>query len=286
MRNLLRAFFLGLLFMSVSFLVSGQTGRKDIVYLKNGSIIKGTILEVVPNQSIKIQTFDGSIFVYKMEEVDKTAKEEVKKPEPIVVHHTKEKDRTVLPSGYFIMAKIGPKINPSETGETIDAAISLINGFHLNKYFSLGLGVEASGYTFGEDGNSSIAIVPVFLDARIHIARGKVNPMFIVQLGYSFTGARTLGETYDYDDEFVPADGKGGMYMAAGAGFRIVFSKRLSLLADGGIALQTLTGNRYTSDYDSDIDTEIITLTPATSNIPFLRASVGVCLSLGNKKPE
>lgn len=47
----------------------------DVVYLKNGSVIKGMIIEQTPNVKIKIQTKDGSIFVYKMEEVEKMTKE-------------------------------------------------------------------------------------------------------------------------------------------------------------------------------------------------------------------
>lgn len=35
----------------------------DVVYLKNGSIIRGMIIEQIPNVSLKIQTKDGSIFV-------------------------------------------------------------------------------------------------------------------------------------------------------------------------------------------------------------------------------
>ncbi len=50
----------------------------DVVYLKNGSIIKGIIMEQIPNESIKIQTKDGSLFVFKMEEVEKITKEESK----------------------------------------------------------------------------------------------------------------------------------------------------------------------------------------------------------------
>jgi hypothetical protein len=50
----------------------------DVVYLKNGSIIRGIIIEQTPNVSLKIKTGDGNIFVYKMEEVEKLAKEEAK----------------------------------------------------------------------------------------------------------------------------------------------------------------------------------------------------------------
>lgn len=52
-----------------------QTTYKDVVYLKSGSMVKGIIIEQVPNVSLKIQTNDGSIFVYKMEEVEKITKE-------------------------------------------------------------------------------------------------------------------------------------------------------------------------------------------------------------------
>ena len=62
--------------MLVSFFLGAQVNRRDVVYLKNGSIIKGDILEVIPTETIKIKTSDGSIFVFKMEEVDRTGKEE------------------------------------------------------------------------------------------------------------------------------------------------------------------------------------------------------------------
>ena len=48
----------------------------DVVYCKNGSVIKGVIIEQIPNQSIKIQTSDGNIFVYSMEDVQKITKEQ------------------------------------------------------------------------------------------------------------------------------------------------------------------------------------------------------------------
>ncbi|CEN39008.1 hypothetical protein CCYN2B_60001 [Capnocytophaga cynodegmi] len=49
----------------------------DVVYLKNGGVIKGEIIEQVPNISIKIQTKDGNVFVYEMDEISKISKEKV-----------------------------------------------------------------------------------------------------------------------------------------------------------------------------------------------------------------
>ena len=47
----------------------------EVVYLKNGSVIRGIILEQIPNVQLKIETADGNIFIFKMEEVEKIAKE-------------------------------------------------------------------------------------------------------------------------------------------------------------------------------------------------------------------
>lgn len=62
--------------------ISPMLAQKNVetVYLQNGSVIKGRIVEEIPNQSIKIRTNDGSLFVYKMSEVTKITREE--EPEP------------------------------------------------------------------------------------------------------------------------------------------------------------------------------------------------------------
>lgn len=46
----------------------------DIVYLKNGSIIKGVIVEQIPGESVKLETRDGNLFVFSMEEIDRITK--------------------------------------------------------------------------------------------------------------------------------------------------------------------------------------------------------------------
>jgi len=48
---------------------------QDVVYLKNGSIIRGMIIEQIPNKTLKIQTKDRSVFVYKYDEIEKITKE-------------------------------------------------------------------------------------------------------------------------------------------------------------------------------------------------------------------
>jgi hypothetical protein len=66
-----------LLFLLIifSFNVFAQSSLEEVVYLKNGSIIRGTIIEQIPNEKIKIQTSEGNVFVYKYDEIEKITKE-------------------------------------------------------------------------------------------------------------------------------------------------------------------------------------------------------------------
>jgi hypothetical protein len=49
--------------------------RIDVIYLKNGDVRKGTIIENVPGDYVKIETAGGSIFTIKYAEIEKFTKE-------------------------------------------------------------------------------------------------------------------------------------------------------------------------------------------------------------------
>ena len=77
----------------------------DVVHLKNGSIIKGIIIEQIPNKTIKIETSGGSIFVYQMDEVIKIVKEEKYVPISTFSNHNPFKDKkltSINPLGLVI----------------------------------------------------------------------------------------------------------------------------------------------------------------------------------------
>jgi hypothetical protein len=57
------------------FAVHAQAGMEDVIYLNNGSIYRGIIIEQVPNVSMKIQTLGGNVFAVQMSEVTKITKE-------------------------------------------------------------------------------------------------------------------------------------------------------------------------------------------------------------------
>ena len=72
-----------LLFSIITTVSFGQSNYQDVVYLKNGSIIRGVIIEQVPSESIKIETADKSVFVFQMDEIERFTKEPMQGRSPM-----------------------------------------------------------------------------------------------------------------------------------------------------------------------------------------------------------
>ena len=56
---------------------------EDVVYLKNGEIRRGMIIEETPFVLLKIQTKDGNVFVFSYDEIKKKTKEKPLHPRPV-----------------------------------------------------------------------------------------------------------------------------------------------------------------------------------------------------------
>ncbi len=168
-----------LVFFTYSFVGFTQQVMQDVVYLKNGSIIKGIIIEQVPNKSIKVQTADGSVFVYTFEEIEKMTKEtnnnvsnnNVSKP-----LNTKTSKYTGIIEGNYLFY-VG-------SGGGSLYGFRYINALQTSKTFSIGLG---TGINFGSGGSVE---APLFLDMRANFSKGNVTPFWMFNGGYcvSLTG--------------------------------------------------------------------------------------------------
>lgn len=131
--------------MSVVFKAQAQ-GQADVVTLKNGSVIKGFIVEQVPNQSIKIQTRDGNIFVYSMDEVAKLSKEVSSRQSyrqrnvftPSKYNNSKDR-------GYYGVAEFGYGFGVDDY-KLDRISVGIVNGYKLDYYFAVGLGIGLNYY--------------------------------------------------------------------------------------------------------------------------------------------
>ena len=131
-----------------------QNKYQDAIYLKNGSIIRGMIMEQVPNKTVKIETANRNVFVYKMDEVKKIVIESQKsKVIPPAVNSKSHK-------GYKGIVETGFGIGVGDNGMG-RFNLNMISSYQLNSHFSLGLGTGLRYYF-----NTGSVFIPFFADFR------------------------------------------------------------------------------------------------------------------------
>lgn len=156
-----------------------------MVYLKNGSVIRGVIIEQIPNVSIKIETADRNIFVYKMEEIEKITKERI--PEQFRNNKKPVNQGRGLSAGYRGIIDIGYDIGVGDYG--IDRIkLNIINGYQFNPHFSVGFG---TGLRYFHE--VAALYIPLFLDLRANILNENVSPYVAIRTGYSMRVTNSIG---------------------------------------------------------------------------------------------
>ena len=158
-----------LTFMMGLTLASAQTIMQDVVYLKNGSIIRGDIIEMTPDGVVKVVTSDGSLFVYPFAEVERYGKEEpVGNANNYQAKVTAEKKSPLvagLLSFYFPGMGVGQLYNGeihkaavdflTTTGACVVTAIGLNLVFE-NTAYEWEYGPDGYTYSSNEDGNAAL----------------------------------------------------------------------------------------------------------------------------------
>jgi hypothetical protein len=196
----------------------GQNNYQDVVYLKNGSIIRGIIVEQVPNQSIKIETADKSIFVYPIDDIQKMTKEE--KPMVKNNYQISAQDNEGLRTGYRGITEVGYQFGLGTYG--LDRLkFNMINGGQFSPFFYLGGGVGLR-YYFDDD----VALIPVFVHARTNIMDKKISPYFAFSIGYSFNAS----------DDFRGA----GLLLSPSSGVTFKVSEKVNLNVGISYEMQSL----------------------------------------------
>ena len=210
------------IFMLVSFTVNAQN-NEDVVYLKNGSVIRGVIIEQVPYQTLKIQTKDGNIFVYNFSDIEKMTKE---RPIDTQNLYSSNNDRTPnvsqstqfnKPKGYFGLVELGfaPSVN---SYESLRIGATIINGYRILPQFAIGAGVGLQAYAldYGE------MTIPIFVHLRSDFLNKKASPFVAFNIGYNLS---VLGGYYSglmMEPSLGASFNVGSKYrMTAGVGFAV-----------------------------------------------------------------
>lgn len=217
-------------FVLVCAFAFAQENYQDVVYLKNGSVIRGLIIEQIPNKSIKVQTADRSVFVYQIDEVEKMTKE-VSQPQSVSPKVKKESRH-----GYLLLIENSAGLGTGDYGMNMEK-FSIINGYRFNPYISLGIG---TGIRYGTLSNYDVDFdnfyLPVFADFRVNFINRKVTPYISLD----------LGSVYNLSD----SDEDPGVFFNPTIGVKFKFTQRMGLNIGVGYDLQTISC--YSSNYYYD----------------------------------
>lgn len=140
-------------------------------------MIKGLIIEQVPNESIKIQTKDGSIFAFQIDSVEKMTKE-------IIANSVSTKKveyawKTTPRYRGFVGGGCTWTLRHPDWGY---ASVYTSHGIQINPYIYAGGGIEGIGF------NSGGGLISVFAHVRsdLHkVTNGRIAPYFDVKLGWA-----------------------------------------------------------------------------------------------------
>lgn len=172
------------LFTIISNISFGQNNYQDVVYLKNGSVIRGVIIEQVPNKSIKIETAERNVFVFQMDEIERITKEQVSNNQ---TRKEEQENNSGLSSGYKGMVEFGYQLGYSQQFGMDRISLNIINGCQINPYLSLSLG-KGVRYYF----DLEAILIPVFGDVRIYFLDNNVSPYVSFGGGYSFDATKNF----------------------------------------------------------------------------------------------
>lgn len=173
-----RTFVLLIMLLSFCAYSTAQSNYTEVVYLKNGSIIRGVVVEQVPNVSLKIKTADGSIFVYPMNDVEKITKEESRNTRAENAYRAKKQPSSSL-RGYKGFVDAGYIFDVSDS-DASKFEVTTSHGYQFNNYFYVGGGMSINHYPV--EGYTS---VPLFANFRANFSNKKITPFGDFKIGYS-----------------------------------------------------------------------------------------------------
>jgi len=206
-----------------------QKNKFDTVYLKDGSIVRGSIIEYLVDKHVKIETSDNSIWVFQHDRIDKISFGEIKSI----------KNNSNIKTGYFNFTDIGVLIGSTNSQYSAPLSIMMVNAYRFKQRISAGIGVGLEFF--------STPVIPVFIDARYDFYESNLSPFVYLKAGYSFQ----TGQDYYY---YETSSSKGGPMLGTGVGIRVSLGEKSQFVASLGYRYQNLSYTYYEEWSKDDVD--------------------------------
>lgn len=154
-----------LLLLSMPLLLAAQSNTEDVIYFRDGSILRGEIIEQNGNESLKIKTTGRNVFVVELTEVREIKKEKI----PGTEYFKK--------SGYINHTSLNIMPGGSHTA----ANFQMVNGYQFTPRLSAGLGIGFVLY------NDPLNLISLFVDVKYKFKEANTTPFVFFKSGYSFS---------------------------------------------------------------------------------------------------
>lgn len=220
----------------------------DVVYLKDGSTLRGQLLEYVPGERVRLKLSNTEVTIT-AEDLLKVVQEPVDnqylrrmKRQYNQVYRFPETGWYLHPSLYYLP---GGGENRADFGMGIQA----IAGYQFTRWLGLGAGLALDDYSGSESGSTYL---PAFVEIRSYLFRTRRTPYVTFAGGYGFT-TRPNAEIGQWSQER-----QGGMMIYPAIGYRLSGKQSKNLTIDLGYKFQHSTVEDI-SGFNEEIITRRIT---------------------------
>ena len=205
MRSILLSLFI--LTTSLCFAQESPDSCFDYVYLKNGSIYRGSITEFGDEGRIKMKTWNGHELAFNGKVVKKVVQRCKGQNAGFKMKPYDFRER-----GWYHHTRVGTLCGMHyQDWVSIGFGIQHSSGYQLNRLLGIGVGLGAERFMVGDNDANTY---PLFAEARGYLLPQRITPYFEAGLGWAFA-QRTGSERWGYTDQY-----SGGLMAQAKLGYR------------------------------------------------------------------
>ncbi len=189
---------------------TAQSNVENVVYLKNGGILRGDIIERIEGEALKIKTAGRNVFVVNLDEIEKIREQKV----PAKTYFKK--------SGYIN----NTGINLLAGSKTPIVSVRMVNGYQFTPQFSAGLG---AGFVLYDD---PLNLIPLFVDLKYKFLEANTTPFVSLKGGYSFSVLSDDNEGAEIESH------SGGLMINPVVGIQFELNSNLGLYLTSGYNIE------------------------------------------------
>jgi len=175
------------LILYFTYIAKTQVPSNNKIYLKNGSVLVGKIIEYQPKDSVVFQIQDGKTMTFPANLVKK-----------VKMYSESEvaKMYSFRQNTFYTRSQLSVLYKKDNSGISFSQSV----GYQFRHWLAVGAGVGIDNYRL-EQGNN---LMPVFIELRTFLLKQNLSPYFSLRVGHSFAFEdKSIGQTEAKGDYFI-----------------------------------------------------------------------------------